>query len=155
MNHRIEIPNKELFKFKHGLKRHLLYQVWGKIKERCFKVNSKDYSYYGGRGIDMYEHWVLDFKPFYDWCIENGWRKGLEIDRENNHLGYHPSNCRFVTRSGNMRNTRRNNMITYKGDTKCLAEWAEILGMNRYTLFNRISRLGWTVEESFETPLVK
>lgn len=145
----------DLFKFKHGLKQHPLYDVWGKIKSRCFKETDKDYSDYGGRGITMCDEWRIDFKAFYDWAMDNGWQKGLETDRIVNSGNYEPANCRFVTRSQQMRNTRRNNRVTYKGQTKPLVEWSEILGIKRYTLFGRISRLGWTVEKAFETQVDK
>lgn len=143
----------ELFKFKHGLKKHPLYDVWGKIKCRCLKKTDKDYSDYGGRGINVHAEWIADFKAFYDWAILNGWRKGLEIDRRNNDGDYCPENCRFVTRSVNMRNTRRNNNVTFNGQTRCLTEWAEILQVNRYSLFNRIFNLGWSVEDAFTIPI--
>lgn len=153
MNTRIQQHSSELFKFKHGLKRHPLYDVWGKMKARCFNAQDKDYVDYGARGISMDNNWALNFVQFYYWALENGYTKGMEIDRENNDGNYCPDNCRFVTRSQNMRNTRRNNMVTYKGQTKCLAEWSDILGIKRYTLFGRISKLGWTVEKAFETPV--
>lgn len=143
----------DLFKFKHGLKRHPLYDVWGKIKERCFKKTAKDYKHYGGRGITVCEVWINDFLAFYNWAIDAGWKKGLEIDRVENDGPYCPDNCRFVTRSQNMRNTRRNNMVTYRGETKALIEWAEITGINRYTLFGRIFKYGWAVDLAMETPV--
>lgn len=143
----------ELFKFKHGLKQHPLYDVWIKIKSRCLKNTDKDYIDYGGRGIKVYPDWEDDFKSFYDWAIQNGWQSGLEIDRKNNNGDYDPENCRFVTHSVNMRNTRRNNNITFRGETKCLAEWSEILGIKRYTLFGRIFNYGWSIEDAFTTPI--
>lgn len=146
--------NDELFKFKHGLKNHRLYDVWGKMKARCYNVTDKDYSDYGGRGIIVDSLWLVDFKSFYDWAMENGYKRGLEMDRKENSGNYEPDNCRFVTRSQNMRNTRRNHIIEYKGERKCLAEWAEITGHKRWTIFNRIHNCKWSVEEAFETPVI-
>lgn len=142
-----------MFQFRHGLKHHPLYDVWGKMKSRCYKPNDKDYSDYGGRGITVCMEWKEDFKVFYDWCMANGYEKGLEMDRRENDGNYSPDNCRFVTRSQNMRNTRRNNMVTYNGETKPLVEWSEILGIKRYTLFGRIFKYGWTIERAFNTPV--
>lgn len=146
------IPKSELFKITHGLRNHPLYDVWGKIKARCYNIQSKDYTDYGGRGISVCTEWIDDFKAFYDWCIENGYQKGLEIDRRNNNGNYEPDSCRMVTRSQNMRNTRRNNNLTYNGETKCLSEWAEIYGIKRFTLFGRINRMGWDIEKALTTP---
>lgn len=34
----------------------------------------------------------------------------------------------------------------YKGESHTLAEWARITGINRYTLWSRINKQGWTIE---------
>lgn len=43
--------------------------------------------------------------------------------------------------------------VTYKGETKSIREWAEEIGMPWPTLYDRINRNGWTVEDAIETPL--
>lgn len=43
--------------------------------------------------------------------------------------------------------------ITYNGETKSIREWAEELEMPWPTLYDRINRNGWTVEEAIKTPL--
>lgn len=43
--------------------------------------------------------------------------------------------------------------ITYKGETKSIREWADEIGMPWPTLYDRINRNGWTVEDAIETPL--
>ena len=91
---------------KHGLKGHSLYVVWETMKSRCNDKNSPSYHYYGERGIKVCAEWENNFKAFYDFCLENGWVKGLEIDRRNNDKGYCPSNCRFVTHRKNSLNRR-------------------------------------------------
>lgn len=32
-------------------------------------------------------------------------------------------------------------------------DWASILGINRYTLYDRIEKRGWSVERALETPV--
>jgi len=91
----------------HGLSYHPLYRVWSHMKQRCYKSTGKDYKDYGGRGIRMNKDWKEDFCCFYYWAINNGWKKGLEIDRINNDGDYIPSNCRFATRRENCGNTRK------------------------------------------------
>ena len=51
------------------------------------------------------------------------------------------------------RNTRSNYNITYRGKTKCLAEWAEDLGIKYYILWNRLRRKNWSTQKTFETPI--
>lgn len=43
--------------------------------------------------------------------------------------------------------------LTYNGETKTIKEWAEEIGMPRATLYDRVNRNGWGVEEAIETPL--
>jgi len=104
-------------KYKHGLNSHCLYSIWCDIKKRCTNRFAQNYKHYGGRGITVCKEWQEDFEIFYDWCLSNGWRKGLEIDRENNDGNYEPSNCRFVTRQINNINQRKrkDNTSGYRG----------------------------------------
>lgn len=51
------------------------------------------------------------------------------------------------------RNTSRNHLITYKGQTKTLIEWAEILGIKKTALRYRIEN--WNVHEAFTTPILR
>lgn len=110
---------KEVFgsiKRTHGLsdKCGRLYPLWKSIKYRCYSKSSKDYERYGGRGIVMCDEWKNDFKSFYDWAVENGYKeektdKGLNIltiDRIDVGGNYEPSNCRFVTNEVQARNKR-------------------------------------------------
>ena len=44
--------------YKHGGKGTKLYSVWQSMKQRIFNPNSKDYKYYGGRGITICLEWT-------------------------------------------------------------------------------------------------
>jgi len=82
----------------HGLSGHPINKLYRSIKARCYNKNVERYKNYGGRGIRMCDEWLNDFKSFYDWCINNGWKKELSIDRfPNNDGNYEPTNCRFAT----------------------------------------------------------
>ena len=43
--------------------------------------------------------------------------------------------------------------LTYNGETKSIKEWAEELDMPWPTLYDRVNRNGWSVEDAIETPL--
>lgn len=53
--------------------------------------------------------------------------------------------------------TKRANLklteLTYKGETKSIREWADELEMPWPTLYDRVNRNGWSVEDAIETPL--
>ena len=93
---------------KHGGSKTKLYNVWCSIKQRILNPNNYDYSNYGGRGITICNEW-LEFIPFRDWALSNGYADNLEIHRENDG-NYEPSNCDFVPIKENLRNRR--NTIT-------------------------------------------
>lgn len=101
----------------HGLKNHKLYSVWEGLKKRCYGENQPRYKDYGGRGISVCDKWRYNPKAFIEWSLNNGWKIGLCIDRENNNGDYTPDNCRFVTYTINNLNKRiqSNNTSGYTG----------------------------------------
>ena len=129
-----------------------LYRVFNAMIERCSKPNVKNYHNYGGRGIKVCDEWIGNYQAFCDWALDNGYKKGLQIDRIDNNGNYEPSNCRWVTPKQNSNNTRFNTLLTYNGETHTMTEWAEITGINLTTLSSRINR-GWSIEQSLTTPI--
>lgn len=131
---------------RHNMRFTSEYNIWCKMKERCYSKNSTGYKYWGGRGIKVCEEWENSFINFYK---DMGDRpKEMSIDRIDNNKGYSKENCRWATRRQQARNTRRNRMLTYMGETKCLAEWAEKLNLKPATIFMRLRR-GWNIEKAF------
>ena len=116
-----------------------LLSVWTGVKKRCANPNYEGFKYYGGRGISVCKEWS-SFIPFYEWAVENGYEKGLQIDRKYFDGNYEPSNCRWVTPKENSQNRRSTRLITIKKDTKSLSEWAEQIGITKKALSDRIER---------------
>lgn len=133
---------------KHGLYKHPLYAQWRDMKDRCNNSNLIWYYRYGGRGIKVCEEWSSSVLSFYNWAMDNNWKRGLSIDRIDNDGNYEPSNCRWSTASQQARNTRRNVIIEYKGKKFCLADLCNQFNLNYSTIHNRINRLGWTIERA-------
>ena len=136
------------FSFKDDMR---IYSVWYDIKRRCEDDRRDDYERYGGRGIAVCEEWH-DFQNFLDWVKDNGYRKGLTIDRIDNNKGYSPNNCRLVDQKGQANNKRNNHLITLKGVTKTMAEWARELEIP-YTTIRARQRRGWSDEDSLLKPI--
>lgn len=122
----------------HGLSKHPLYGIWRGIRNRCHNPNVSCFHRYGGRGITICKEWDNDFKVFYDFAINNGWKKGLNIDRKDNDGNYTPSNCRFVTSTINNRNTSSNvlNPNKVRNIRKIISEKPELSNADIGELFN-------------------
>jgi hypothetical protein len=127
-------------KVKHGEARNGRqtpeYFVWSGMMRRCFYPQARGFHSYGGRGITVCERW-LDYRNF---IADMGRRPGtgMELDRLDTNGNYEPSNCRWVTQKENLRNKRNNLRITRGGETRCVAEWAEILGVDPGAVYSRI-----------------
>lgn len=113
--------NKKMLKERkniHHLTNHRVYKIWDGMKQRCNNKNNAHYKDYGERNISVCNEWENNFLSFYNWSLENGYKDNLTIDRENNDLGYHPNNCRWVERTTQSRNTRiihKHNTSGYRG----------------------------------------
>lgn len=133
---------------KHGLSGSSLYNSWHSMKQRCLNPKCAVYKYYGGRGIKICEEW-FDFEPFKDWAMANGYQKGLTIERVNVNGGYEPTNCKWITKRDQTRNTRRNVIIEFNGERLCVKDWAIKLGISNSAMQNRLRE--WPLERALLT----
>lgn len=129
-----------------------LYAVWNGIKQRCFNENNKSFHNYGGRGITMDSEWINNYEAFYNWAMDNGYKKGLQIDRIDNDGDYTPSNCRFVDNFIQANNKRNIALYTINGETKSLPQWCRIYNQDYFMVRQRVIKLGWTIEKALTTP---
>lgn len=122
------------------------YSAWVAMLTRCRDESHVSYHNYGGRGIRVCERW----SSFEHFLADVGRKPSPShtLDRWPNKDGhYEPGNVRWATKKEQARNTRRNLLLTHDGRTLCVAEWAEILGVNRNTVYGRLNR-GWTLAEA-------
>lgn len=136
---------------KHGYSGTKIYQIWCAMKQRCFYPKHNRFKNYGGRGITTCKEW-LNFQNFYDdmhksyqaHCEKYG-GQNTTINRENTNDNYTKQNCKWSTQWEQQQNRTNNHLITYKGLTKPITEWARIKGFKRGIIEGRLKR-GWSIE---------
>lgn len=135
----------------HGMHNIPEYHIWQAAKARCNNSNNAKFEHYGGRGIKMCREWQDNFAVF---IADVGRRPEgkYTLERIDNDGNYEPSNCQWATYATQNRNNRRTRLLTFRGETHCLTDWAKIVGLNRDALNARI-RSGWSIKKALTTPL--
>lgn len=142
---------------KHSKSETRLYRVWRGMKARCLNSKYPYYSNYGGRGITVCDEWKNDFQVFCEWAMKNGYdekapRGECTLDRIDNNGNYEPNNCRWTTNKQQSRNRRTNHLLTYKGKTQNIIQWAEETGISRSVFVSRLQN-GWNMKKIINTPV--
>ncbi len=135
--------------YKHGMCRTAIYTVWAGMISRCADAKHKAYENYGGRGILVCDRW----KSFDSFFADMGHQpfRGATLERENNSGNYEPGNVHWATKIEQANNKRNNRLITFRGETLTLAQWAEKTGLKRETIAMRLRR-GWSAEKALTVP---
>lgn len=122
------------------------YSVWVNMRARCNNPKNTRFKTYGARGIKVCPRWEEDFLNF---LSDVGRRPTPDhsIDRIDNNGNYEPGNVKWSTRKEQCRNRSTSRLITFAGETKTLADWAEQTGLGMKLLHNRLSN-GWSVRRA-------
>jgi hypothetical protein len=124
------------------------FNIWSGMIDRCRNRNGKGWACYGGRGITVDDRWLT----FAGFLADMGERpKGMSLDRTDNDGPYSPENCRWATHQEQNRNKRHTVRATYRGETRSVLEWAEIVGIPHKLICVRLAR-GWDDERALTTP---
>lgn len=154
------LPNTQ--NITHGLSKHPLYLVWKGIKNRCYYKDSNRYYCYGALGVTMCDEWVKNPEKFIKWALANGWKKGMNIDKDiiPKKLGipakiYSPEMCSVVTPKENS-HAKGVKMYKFNDVVKPLADWSIELKISRKTLQTRLKTMEVDVAfGTLKTPVKK
>lgn len=151
----------------NGLSRTRLYTIFSGMKQRCYNPKTKNFNWYGGRGIAICDEWMGEHgvSNFIEWALNNGYEEHLTIDRIDPNGDYSPTNCQWITQSDNSSRARHtakprtrpsggDNMSASSAIKKRLedigmtqTQLAEALGTNRQNLGNKLRRDNFTAKE--------
>lgn len=94
-----------LANFRHGRTHSPAWNSWSSMLTRCYNSNTKQYHWYGARGIAVCARW----RAFANFLSDMGERPaGKTLDRfPNNDGNYEPGNCRWATPKQQAANRRR------------------------------------------------
>jgi len=142
--------------YEHGYgsrtNRNPTYTTWASMKGRCLNPNNGRYAQYGGRGITVCDRWRDSFEAF---LADMGERPTHyhSLERIDNDGPYNPDNCRWATKIDQARNRRSSHLVTFNGETKTIAGWAEATDLNYDLIERRLNAQGWTPERTFRAAI--
>lgn len=131
-----------------------IYNSWLAFKQRCYYKKNKSYPDYGGKGIIVCDDWIYNYSKFLEDMGLCPSEKHV-LTRIDSTKNFDKSNCVWMLVSDRNNSKSSSVNITYNGKTQNITMWATELGFSREHLVSRIFKLGWTVEEAFNTPVKK
>lgn len=143
-----------------SVNRERLYVLLMGMKQRCSNSNHISYHNYGGIGVKVCDEWCNNYYAFKQWALDNGYDETLPrgvqtIERIDKTGDYEPSNCCWISIQEQQQNKRVVPLYEYKGEKHSIPQWAEILGISKRLLSNRIHGLKWDFAKAVETPFNK
>lgn len=120
------------------------YNVWASMVCRCRTSSHTSYKYYGARGINVCERWLV----FENFLADMGPRPSARhsLERIDNNGNYEPDNVRWATTAQQARNRRNSRLVTWRGRTQTITDWEREIGLGRDTLAARLDR--WPLDDA-------
>lgn len=135
----------------HGHSGTPTHGCWMAMRQRCINPNANGYAHYGARGIAVCDRWLESFENF---LADMGERPSLRhsIDRyPNNDGNYEPGNCRWATKTEQMRNTRATKLTHQlvqeihgrREHGEAVKSIAHRLGLHQGSVYNVLAGATW------------
>lgn len=149
----------------NGESSNRIYRILRGMKDRCNNPKNQGYYLYGGRGIKVCDEWQ-DYFTFKEWALTHGYRDDLSIERIDNDKGYEPSNCTWIPREDQWKNThpaytfkerdaeklREKRLVEIDGERHLKKEWCDIYGITEPAVRYRMKHYGMSFEEALKMP---
>lgn len=147
--------------YKHGFaprgKRLPIYWRWRTMVNRCHTPSHRDYARYGAKGIAVCDRWRWGDgvkSGFECWMHDLGPLPfdAATIERLDNKKGYTPDNCVWASSRQRANNRSSNRLVTARGQTMTVAQWARMVGLSRQALRYRLEQGADPEEAIFKIP---
>jgi len=132
----------------HGMRRTRIYTIWLAMKRRSYRQKSGQKCY---EGVTLDPRW-LKFENFFE-DMRHGYADDLTINRIKGVKRYSKETCEWATPKQQSRDMATNRLIEFGGETLCATDWEERLGFGQGTLYNRLTKCGWSIEKALTTPV--
>jgi hypothetical protein len=134
-----------------------LRSAYGNMISRCYDPSNSHYNSYGGRGVKVCDEWKDNYQNYLNWCLANGWRKGLEVDKDKkgNGLLYSPETCSILTKKENGSFKRNSIFFIYNGEKMNLKSICELENVSYGVILKRIKKDGMTLIDALNKPIRK
>ena len=119
-----------------------LRKIFQEMRRRCYNSNSKDYKWYGAKGIKICSEWINTPESFEQWALNHGYNDTLTLDRIDSNKDYEPSNCRWITLKENCQRAGKVTWIEIDGIVKTGREWSDYLNIGTNTINTLIREYG-------------
>jgi hypothetical protein len=131
--------------------KHPLYRRYNYIQQVTENPNNPDYNKYGGGvGIKNLFSSFEQFAQHIESTIGLPPSPKHRLHRIDQQGHFAPGNFEWADQKTVSRSQRSNIKITYKGETRCLSEWAELFDINYWTAVQRLSA-GWNIKDVLHT----
>lgn len=130
-----------------------LYNRFYAIYARCNNPNAVSYKRYGAKGVKCewqnYKEFEADMYANYLEHVAKYGKKATQIDRIDSNGNYSKKNCRWVTLEEQSNNRKNIKYYTHNGKTLTLTGWSKELNISLHTLYTRLFRHHWPIEQVF------
>lgn len=131
---------------KHNLTGTCTYKKWKAMRSRVKNPQGKSACY---KGINICSRWN-DYTLFLADMGECP--TGFSLDRIDSTKGYAPENCRWIPLKEQATNTSRNRKVIHNGVNACISTHAKANGLAPDVVFDRVNKLGWSMERALLEP---
>lgn len=135
----------------HGDSGTLVYEAWKSMHRRCRTAKGRIARLYREKGITVCRRWE-DFSLFLEDMGDLPY-PGATLERKSNSRGYSKSNCAWVPKGHQSRNTSRTVFVVYRGRRRKLFDLIQAAGLNYKVAYRRLYGSGWTLERTLNTPV--